>query len=348
MPVNGGGRSYAAAHKPVPVYLLFVILLLLLPSAYAQYNPASLWRVEYWFETESGTQPGHLNVTLRWPPLFTESYWNPPYVYRDCWHRVHIDSYNSPQGREYHSGGREAVPDRFESNVGLSYALLESTDHPVYYDASHGSISGRGVSVIKLVWQGAGDPPPQVTVYTRIKVTAVAGGWENSGNPPRGTVYADAIATAGELLAEAHASAPSSITNENRSSEWVFVKSYPVRREQRTGRYVAEIIFPVQLWEQVLMTPYNVTYNSPSDPRIHGTRMGYAAASFWRLVDVYQAGSVVLLDMGVSLTDGAGWFCDPALCRLRPATGQTGYTYPLRCSGCASHGIHPYIRAQGD
>ncbi|GIV18927.1 MAG: hypothetical protein KatS3mg023_0678 [Armatimonadota bacterium] len=309
------------------MYLLLVVFALLLPSAYAQYNPASLWSVEYWFETESGTQPGHLNVTLQWPPLFTESYQNPPYVYRNCWHQVRID--NNSQGREYHAVASGVLNDRFESNVGLVSSVIESTDHPVYYDASHGCITGEGFSVIKLVWQGSGDPPPQVTVYTRLKVTAVASGWENSGSPPRGIVYADAVAIAGALREEAHASAPSGSASDMRSSDWVFVKQVPVQYEQRTGRYVAVVVFPVRLWEQVLMTPSGVIYRSPSDPRTHGTRMGYAAASFSRLVDVYQAGNVVLLDMGVSLTDGAGWFCDPALCRLRPATGQTAYTIPF-------------------
>ena len=325
----GGGKGGVLIPTRLWVILSLVFNLLFFCPVLAQYNPASLWSVEYNFETETGFEPGHLIVRLTWPPLFWLDYYNPPYAYRNCWHRVHIDSYNSPQGREYHSGGREVATERFESNTGLLYALIESTDHPQYYDASHGSITASGTSVVKLVWQGAGDPPPTVTVYTRLRVSATASGWENSGNPPRGTVYADAVAIGGDLREEVHVSAPSSLSSQTRSSDWVFAKTVPVTYEQRTGRYVANIIFPVSLWEQVLMTPYDITYNSESAPRTHGTRMGYASASFQRMVDVYQAGSVVLLDMGVSLNDAAGWFCDPALCRLRPATGQTAYTIPF-------------------
>ncbi|MEJ5251741.1 MAG: RHS repeat-associated core domain-containing protein [Chthonomonadetes bacterium] len=142
-------------------------------------------------------------------------------------------------------------------------------------------------------------------------------------------MYAGAVAIAGDLLAEAYASAPSSQTNDTRTSDFVFLKQVPVQYEQLTGRYVAVVKIPVTLWEEVLMTPNDVHYASETQPRTHGTRMGYASASFQRMVDIYRAGSVVLLDMGVSLVDGAGWFCDPALCRLHPVTGQTAYSIPF-------------------
>ncbi len=322
-----GGTRRATKRILLPVIVLCLVFFA--HTVCAQYHPASLWSVEYWFETDNGTSPGYLNATLRWPLWYSEDYYNPPLEYRDCWHRVHIDGYNSPQGREYHSGGRAQASDRFESTVGLRQALIESTDHPVYYDASHGSISALGVSVIKLVWQGAGDPPPQITVYVRAKVTAVASGYPDSGYPPRGIVFSIARAFVDNFLEQADASAPSDKTHDMHSSEFIVAGTIPVQLEQRTGRYVAVVNLPVQLIAQVWMDPSGVHYNSPSEPRTHGTRMGYAAASFMRLVDVYQATNVVLLDMGVSLTDAAGWFCDPALCRLRPATGQTAYTIPF-------------------